>query len=102
MHQYGRIAIKNDTNSSSGPTIVVLTKCMNQFQLTLSSFSTRAKASGTNRLSASQEIATRRVPLNFPVRNVPSTQRNGRQCLNASTQGRKHQNARRNTWYLTP
>ena len=75
---------------------------MNHSQLSLFSAVTKAKAKGSKRSLASWAIATKSVPLNWPVKNVPSTEITGLQCLNAIMHCRKDQNARRNTRTSAP
>jgi hypothetical protein len=47
----------------------------------------------------SAATAVRIVPLYFPVRNVPSMQITGRQCLNAAIAGPNAKNARCKTCF---
>ena len=71
--------------SLPGPTTCIRTRRKNHSQLFLFSFSTKANARGTNALSASQEMATKSVPMYLPNKKVPSIENTGRQCLNDST-----------------
>ena len=76
--------------SLPGPTTCIRTRRKNHSQLSLFSFSTKANARGTNALSASQEMATKSVPMYFPNRKVPSIENIGRQCLKDSIDCGKH------------
>ena len=54
-----------------------LNHCMNQLQLTVVSFSVKAKASGNILSFASKPTAVNKMPLAFPFKKVPSSPING-------------------------
>src|SRR5438128_3740011 len=85
MHTFGRL-----------PTTPYFICLKNHNQLNLFSPSTNAKASGSIWLFGSTPIAIIICPLYFPVKKVPSTQSNGRQCRNDSMHALKLKKARWN------
>src|SRR6185312_10162519 len=70
----------------------------NHNQLSAFSDSTKAKAIGTTLSFASTPMQVSSCPLYNPVKNVPSTQRTGLQCLKASMMHPKDQKARLSTF----
>ena len=76
--EYVLVSIRYDTYLSMRANDMDPNKPQEPSQLSLFSLSTKAKAQGTNALSASHEMATKSVPMYLPSRKVPSMDNTGR------------------------
>ena len=91
-----RLACLSLMRQTSGlaATTWIFTRSRNQYQLSVFSFSTKAKAMRTTCLLQLSPIAVSIVPLYLPIKNVPSIHRTGRQYINALTHATRQKKAR--------